>query len=613
MSTGFLGCTCLILAFVLLGSCASRPPALPAIIAGDAISLRQGLDAAVKSGARQVVIPPGTYVLPATKPGSYHLVVDGASDLTIEATGVTLVFTGRDQHSLSLRNCRRVTWHGGTLQRATIPFSQGRIERLEENGAFLVVRIDPGYPQDIDNLTLFPNFWTNVIAADGSGWQAHYRGVTPPEISRLGPDLLRVRMSHQPADVPVPLTPGTSLVWRGAVFDDVEVRASRDCVISGVTVAGGSGMCFHERGGGGNTYRDCVVTYPPRPVGAQRDPLMSSCADGFHSSGAHGGPVIERCSFTATDDDAIAIHGTYAMVMEASASTLVAWRVRHEENALYAAPGQTIRFYDERGARAGEAVVTAVQVLPDYHPTQLPEAGFRYFQDPTKGVFLAITCDRPVSCKLNWLISNPEYAGSDYVIRDCVIRDGFARGILPKGARGLIEGNTIERTARAGIELIPELYFWSENDYSTDLVIRNNLLHAVNRNRQRGDLRHPGALTAFAFRNGAYVPFPGGHRNLQISGNTFSACQGPNILLISSQGVRIENNRFLQPMTVPSTFGQDKGVDPTALIWASESGDISSSGNRIEGAGAGMQSIVGTAASVRNSSGLAAGFSGVQP
>ena len=627
LSRSSAGPSCLLVALLLTCGCAAGrsadtptgPATTPgpaiAITAGDAASLLAGLQQAVKGGAHTLLIPPATYVVPATRSGAYHVVLDGASDLTIEAVGVTLVFAGRDQPGISLRNCQRVTWHGGTLQRATIPFSQGRIERLEEDGAFLVVRIDPGYPADIDDAKFFPNFWTNVLASDGSGWQAHYRGVTPPQIQRLGPDLLRVRMSDRPANVPVSLVPGTPLAWRGLVLDDVEVRKSSAVTLDGITIAGGSGMCFHERGGGPNTYRDCHVVPPPTPAGASTAPWLASCADGFHSSGAQHGPLIERCTFTKVDDDAIAIHGTFAMAMEAHGNTLIAWRCRHEENQLYGEPGQTLSFYDEHGAWAGEAVITAVRKLSDYKPAALPDPSFRVFQDASTATFLEFTCDRPVPCRLNWLISNPNCAGLGYVIRDCIIRDTFARGILPKGAHGLIEGNTIERTARAGIELMPELFWWSENGYSTDTIVRNNLFNAVSRNRQNGDLRHPGALTVFSFRAGAYVPLPGGHRNLLISGNTFRDCQGPNLLITSAQGVRIEDNTFERPMTVASTFGQNQGVDPTALVWVHESSGITAHGNRISGAGAGLVNVVTATASVPDASGLAAGFSrtGNQP
>lgn len=584
----------------LLSTACSRPagetaaaPTAPApattIIPGDAASLLRAWDAAVAAKAARLVIPPGTYRIPATAPRRPHLVLDGAAGLAIEGDGAVLVFAGRDQPGISLRNCRGITVRGLRLERAIPPATQGVIERLEEDGRFIVVRIDQGYPQDVDDRAHFDTFWTNQFSADRARWLGHYRGVTPTEIQRLEPGLVRVRMNDLPGSLPVPPAVGTPLGWRGKVFDDVEVRDCSDCTLESITVAGGAGMCFHERGGGGNRYLGCQVVRAARPPGATQDPLLSSCADGFHSSGATRGPRIERCSFTAVDDDAIAIHGSYAMAMEARGEVLVAWRFRWDENATYGKPGDTLRFYDPRGALGGEAVVKAVRRLEGYAPAAMPDPSFRVFQDPKDAVFLEFTCDRPVAARLNWLVSNPSCAGPGYVVKDCVIRDCFARGILPKGEGGLVEGNLIERTARAGVELIPELYHWSENDYSTRTAIRGNTIRGVSLNRQRGDLRHPGAITAFAFRAGAYVPAPGGHRDIEISGNTIEDVDGPNILITSAQGVRIEGNRFVRPMAHPSVFGQDKGIDTAALVWCSESSGVSASGNLMVDPGPGMQ------------------------
>lgn len=574
--------------FACLVSCARTDPRLVPR-PEDPASLQVAFDAAVALGVHRLVVPPGIWRIPAGKPRTPHLRLEKAVDLEIDGRGAVLVFEGREQPGIALRGCTRTVLRGLRLERATPPCSQGVVERLEEDGRFLVVRIDAGYPQDIDDRRFFDTFWTNAFTADRARWLGHYRGVTPTEIQPLEPGLVRVRMSTMPADMPVAPAPGMPLGWRGKVFDDVEVRDCSDSTIDAVTVAGGAGMCFHERGGGGNRYLGCSVVRAARPPGADRDPLLSSAADGFHSSGATRGPRLERCSFTAVDDDAIAIHGSYAMAMEVRGEVLVAWRFRAEENATYGKAGDTLRFYDQRGALGGEAVVRSVRRLDGYVPTAMPDPSFRVFQDTKDAVFLEFTCDRPVVARLNWLVSNPGCAGPGYVVKDCTIRDCFARGILPKGDGGLIEGNLIERTARSAIELIPELYHWSENDYSTRTVIRGNTIRDVSLNRQRGDLRHPGAITAFAFRAGAYVPAPGGHRDIEIIGNTIEGIDGPNILITSAQGVRISGNRFVRPMAGPSVFGQDKGIDTAALVWCSQSAGVVCADNRVEQPGAGMQ------------------------
>jgi hypothetical protein len=562
-----------------------------AIAPGDAAALQRAVRSAITAGTAQLTIPPGVYRFPATRTGVPHLLLENAHGLTIDGAGAVLVFAGRDQPGVSVRNSRRVTLRGLRLERAVPPCSQGRIERLEEDGRYCVVRIDAGYPQDVDDRRFFTTFWCNLFTPDRSTWVAHYRG-NASEMTRLAPDLVRVRMHTRLADLPVPLVSGLPLAWRGAEVDDLAVRSSEDCLFEDITVAGGAGMCFHERGGGGNRYVGCSVVRAARPDGADQEPLLASSADGFHSSGARRGPQLERCSFTALDDDAVAIHGSYALAMEARGEVLVVWRFRYEENLLYGEPGDTLRFYDERGVRAGEAVIRSVRRLEGYVPAIPPDPAFKAFSDPATGTFLEITCDRPLPCRPNWLVSNPACAGSGYIIRNCTIRDSFARGILAKGGDGLIEGNLIERMARAAIEFNPEMAHWSENDYAVGVVVRGNTIRQVSHNRQVGELRHPGAITLFGFRNGAYVPAPGGHRDILISGNRFEDNDGPNLLITSAQGVRIEDNRFVRPMHAASTFGTDKGVDPGALLWCAESRDVALRGNIVEDAGPGMLRLI---------------------
>ena len=57
-------------------------------------------------------------------------------------------------------------------------------------------------------------------------------------------------------------------------------------------------------------------------------------------------------------------------------------------------------------------------------------------------------------CRPRLLIANQDELGSGYVIRDCSIHNTYARGIIAKASNGLIEGCTIEHTARAAIESI---------------------------------------------------------------------------------------------------------------------------------------------------------------
>jgi hypothetical protein len=579
----------------LLLSAREPSPSQSEMVTRDGSALLGEIVKAAGEGQARYVIPPGVYRIPggpvAEGKEGCHWELIGLKDLEIDATGAVLIFAERGQHAIIFRNCRNVTLRGATLRRETPGFSQGRIEAIDPAGGYVDVRIDAGYPLDIDDVRFFPHFWSNVFEKDTGRWKTQLRAPTPYVMKHIEPDLVRIDTREIATTVPR-IQPGDRLAWRGAVRDDIRLSRCAGMKILGVTIQGGAGMALHEMGGdGGNVYRDCKVTYCLKPSGAMDAPLIATNADGLHSSDVRQGPVIEGCLFEGVDDDAIAIHGNYSLVLEADGTRMVVCRFSEASNPLGANPGDLHRFYDRQGAFVGEARVVQARPVPGFVPATRPDAMYRVFQKMEKNLFVEYTLDRPVAAGEGWLASNQDTLGKGFVVRGNTIRDCFARGILPKSIDGTIEGNLIERTARAAIELLPEMTWWSESDYCRNVVIRGNTIRDVSPNRKTGPLRHPGALTIFAYRESGYTPAPGGHRDIVVEDNLFDDNSGPNILVAAASGVLIKDNRFVRPMSRPSDFGKDKGVDPSALIWLQSPAGVTLEGNVIEQPGSHLRTL----------------------
>jgi hypothetical protein len=168
----FAGLLCLANGFasaqVSMPASSTQPAEAPvAISPGDPASIQRAINHAIKLGTPKIIIPAGVYRVPPPPGSRAHLNIVGASNLEIDATGATLIFTERRRGSVMFSNCDAVTFRGATLQRETLPYSQGRIEAIDIKSRTIDVRVDKGFPTDIDDLSLFDTFWANVFDLRG--------------------------------------------------------------------------------------------------------------------------------------------------------------------------------------------------------------------------------------------------------------------------------------------------------------------------------------------------------------------------------------------------------------------------------------------------------------
>lgn len=553
-----------------------------AITPDDPLSVQRGIDAAFKAGLRNVVIPPGTYRIPAP-PNGPHLKCADLADFEIDARGATLLFADPTRVKIEFARCRNVALRGMTLRSEISPQTQGVIEAVEPEGRWLDVRIDKGYPADLDNPGRFPKepvgyvFDRKTRQWKPGTWDYYFK---PPE--RLGPDLLRLHLKNPFKPASHPVAAGDLMAFRGRGATDIYVGRCAAMTIAQVAIQTGSGFCIHEDGGDGGSRFSFTVTYGPKPGGATAAPLMSCNADAFHSSGVRRGPTLEDCLFEGMPDDGIAIHGSYAMVAEAGGDRLVLCLA----GGNFFRDGDPIRLFDPHGGFVGEAKVKANAPLQGYQP----KAKITRDRYKNSTHFVQVTLDRPVAAGFEYLASNPASSGSGYVISRNVIRNHRARGMLLKADDGLVKGNTVDGSTIAGIVLAPELW-WNEACYSRHVIIRSNTIRRVGYATVGPWTSQPAALTVCG--EGETAGGLPGHRDILIEGNTIADCDGINLMVTSAEDVRIKKNRFINTMREPSRRGADRKVDTGALIWLGSCRNVSLDGNTVVGPGPYLKSLVG--------------------
>jgi hypothetical protein len=482
---------------------------------------------AYRTGAHRITIPPGTYRITPPVTGS-HLQFADMSDFEIDAQGVHLILADQTRGGIEFRNCRNVRLRGAQIAYEIPPFTQGVIEGIAWTGKWYDVRIERGYPTNLDEPKYFSSHpLAHLFDPRFRLLKAGTYDLYPDRIQRSGPDRFRLYWNRASGPLLHPVAVGDLIAFRGAGYHSVTVIDCARVDLTGVTIYNAGNFAIWESGGEGENHYTVTVTRGSRPPGATADPLLSSTADAFHSTNVRKGPVLERCDFEGMADDGIAIQGTYSFVFQANGNRLVI-----NQNTFR--PGDPLRLLDVASRPAGEAIVESVRPLANFVSERKSRRSTR--QDNTAGPYFAISLDRPLPAEFDFLASNPAASGRGYVLRGNRIRNHRARGMLLKTDDGLVEDNVIDGSSMGGIVLSPEIW-WNEASYSSNVVIRGNTIRHV--------AYAPRQLGAMVIAN-TEAPVVGcGHQHISIQQNVFEALDGVNLYLSSACDVSVTGNRFV--------------------------------------------------------------------
>jgi len=535
--------------------------------------LQQGIQDAYAAGQSSVVIPAGVYLIPALAPNWTHLDLSNMSDFDIDATGATFVFQDNSARGMQFVNCLNVSFHGATMYFATPPFSQGVVQAIASDLTSIDVQIEKGYPTNLDDTRYFSAQIIGHLFDRTTRWwkRGVYGDVYGKTTQRLGPDTFRISASTLGgAEV------GDLIGFRDGTGDHaIRVIASSRMYLHDLTILNSPNFGITESLGGDagqNHYAAITIKRGNRPAGATTDPLFSTTADGFHSTGARLGPLVENCSFESMPDDGIAVHGTYSFVIEGAGNTLIVSNTRVEGDVNFSV-GDPLRLIDADDRFVGDAVVTGIVPLPNYRNSRKSARASAW--DTTVGPYYQITLDRSLSAGFDYLAGNPAASGAGFILRNNTIMNHRERGIYLQADNGLVEQNLIDGSTVGGITVGPDFYF-HEAGYSHNLTIRNNTIRNV------GYWGYQTAALTFAPDQGA-MAVAGGFQNIVIDSNTFEDFDIPAIFLSSVSGATITNNTF-RNLLEAAPFGvwnRGEAVPSGTVVFVTQAENVDFSGNTL--------------------------------
>ena len=398
-------------------------------------------------------IPAGTYNVKSGYKKAFHIYLHGLKDVTIDATGVVFIFEDKFIDGLLVEKCANITIKGATFYYKQKIFTQGIITQVGLD--HVNFRLDDGYPEPVEIDDGNRNYIMCGIVYGKNGV------IKPGTVDLYNSDNRVEPLSggeyRLDCGNTVNISVGDRIALRKGVSRTIITAGSEAVTFDGVQVLSG-GIAFQEdSGAGGHIYKNCLV----KPL--DKNDLISTAADAFHSTNVETGPLIENCTFEKMGDDGANIHGRLYHV---STGGKKIFTVDNDQWTESFKTGDTIRVY-RNGVELDTPALKVTAV------SRLRNGNFR------------VTVDGEAVFSNGDLVFTPNRVGAGFVIKNTTVRNNRARGFLIKSRDGTITGCTIEGSSMYAILIDAELnneWMWMESMYAENITISDCLIKNVNYN-----------------------------------------------------------------------------------------------------------------------------------
>lgn len=242
-----------------------------------------------------------------------------------------------------------------------------------------------------------------------------------------------------------------------------------------------------------------------------------SWADAFHFSSCKGKILVEDCEFSGLQDDPINVHGTHLRIIEKIAENALHIRFMQPQTYGFApfAPGDELAVIDHSLLREipGNPHRKILTVLP--------------FNGDVSGKEWEIRLDGLVpKFGPNDVVDNLTWYPAFTARNNRVTMDSCRGFLITTRGKVVVEGNTFNRCAMAGILISDDARDWFESGPVRDVTIRDN--------------RFIGCGIEISPQTSSTHPNLWVHENIRIVGNTFT--EGAGINAAGVQGLTINAN-----------------------------------------------------------------------
>jgi hypothetical protein len=278
---------------------------------------------AVRNNIPTVIADPGAYYFLTMRNSNAHAVINAATNLTIDWQKSDLLFHSSNVTAIQCNNCVSVTMQNFTLDYQQLPFTQVTVASVNSAAQTFTFNSIPGYQQ--------PSDFNANRAPDNSDaiWMFVFRnGVPIQQVGRLGAtrpvtgNTIAISDVKDPWAAPAQLAaiqPGDTVVFtdRGGPPVLNIVNGQNVAVHNASIYASGQIALYFGRTNGATADHVQVI---PKP-GTTR--LISSNADGLHTSFALGANVYTNNIVRRTCDDLVAIAAPWIATINSVSGTTI--------------------------------------------------------------------------------------------------------------------------------------------------------------------------------------------------------------------------------------------------------------------------------------------------
>ena len=360
--------------------------------------------------------------------------LDGVRGCRIEAYGVRFIVDGF-METVSIRNCKNVEILGLTIDHKRKPFSRGTVTEL--NGDRITVRFSDKYPIT-DKM---PHMRACIC---NSSFTRFEKSVELSDMQYVNDR----KVTFAAKGLPEGVVGREIYLWHTFHFRPAFLLENAvNTHLKDITV--------HSHPGMGITAHDSKDIFFERlKVVPSEGEAMSANTDATHIASCRGKVKYDGCLFIGQGDDSLNVHTYYHNVMSAEGNTVVC-------KAMPADGTHTgVPDYFKKGDTLIKVEIATLAVADTFKAEDvISENGEN-----------TVTLDHPFGEAEGYFIADKD--SLPYLeIRNCTMKDHFARAALIKCPRALMENCTVERTFNYAVKIAPESS-WREGIGTDEVTVR---------------------------------------------------------------------------------------------------------------------------------------------